>query len=152
MLDTKRIIYSSGYYPTIHWEKTYSSEYDYQENLHYLEHPLSSIDKLIKSRIYEPEAPPFISSKNLYRCIYIKLQVYILFQIHYLPKTTNLDTLYYLALYAGKEDQEFTSLFKELSSSLFDFVIKNKEVKVNNIMLDGDTHRSLQNFFKLLEV
>lgn len=152
LLDTKEIIYSSGYYPTIHWEKTYSSEYDYQENLHYLDHPLSSIDKLIKSRIHEPEASPFISSKDLYKCIYIKLQVYILSQIHYLPKTTNLDTLYYLALYAGNEDQEFTNLFKELSSFLFDFVIKNKEVEVNNIMLDEDKQRSLQNFFKLLEV
>lgn len=150
VLSNKNMVYSSGHYPAIHWQTEYGNYFG--ENLYYLKHPLPTIDKAIKKHIKANTAPVFMSSQKLYRCMNIKLQVYIVHHLHYLPHTNNLNTLYYLALYAGNKDKELMHFYTALQGEMLEFMHNKAKQKDKNLILDTTALRTLQGFFKAVEV
>jgi len=150
VLSAQNLVYSSGDYPAIHWQTTYEDYYE--ENLYYLKHPLETIDKTIKTHITTSTAPIFISSQKLYRCMYIKLQVYIIHHLSYLPRTSHLNTLYYLALYKGNKDKELRHFYTQLQTEMLEFMQQNPNKEDKNLLLDTAALSILQGFFEAIEV
>lgn len=151
IIKEENIIYSSGYYPAIHWIDNYDC--DYSETAFKLKHSISKINKLIKKNIINPKQEGFMSTNKLHRCLYIKLQMYILFHTNYLPHTTNLNTLIGLALYAdNKNAPKLSKLFSQLDSSLLIYTQKNTQQKSNNLILDSSAIDFLKQFFDFIDV
>lgn len=150
VIKEENIIYSNGYYPSIHWMDNYDC--DYSETAFKLDYPISKINKLIKKNIINPKKEGFISTNKLHRCLYIKLQMYVLFHTNYLPHTTNLKTLIDLAIYADNENaSKLSKLFSQLDSFLLTYTQKNTTQKDNNLILNNNTIDSLKQFFDFID-
>ncbi|WP_267740319.1 hypothetical protein [Myroides injenensis] len=150
VIKEENIIYSNGYYPSIHWMSNYDC--DYSESAFRLDYSITKINKLIKKNIINPKKEGFISTNKLHRCLYIKLQMYVLFHTYYLPHTTNLKTLIDLAIYADNENaSKLNKLFSQLDSFLLIYTQKNTGQKDNNLILDSSIIESLKQFFKFID-
>ncbi|QQU04748.1 hypothetical protein [Myroides odoratus] len=150
VIKEENIIYSNGYYPAIHWMDNYDC--DYSETAFKLDYPISKINKLIKKNIINSKKEGFISTNKLHRCLYIKLQMYVLFHTNYLPNTTNLKTLIDLAIYADNENApKLSKLFSQLDSFLLTYTQKNTTQKDNNLILDNNIIDSLKQFFDFID-
>ena len=150
VVKEENIIYSNGYYPSIHWMDNYDC--DYGESIFRLKYPLSKINKFIKKNIVHPKKQSFISTNKLHRCLYIKLQMYILVNTTYLPHTSNLNTLLSLALYADNDNApKLNVLINQLDSFLLTYTQKNIQQKDNNLILDNSTIDSLKQFFDFID-
>lgn len=149
VVKEENIIYSNGYYPSIHWMDNYDC--DYGESIFRLKYPLSKINKFIKKNIVYAKNQGFISTNKLHRCLYIKLQMYILVHTTYLPHTSNLNTLLSLALYAENDNApKLNMLINQLNSFLLTYTQKNTEQKDNNLILDSSIIASLKQFFDFI--
>ncbi|WP_430613143.1 hypothetical protein [Flavobacterium sp. JP2137] len=150
VVKEENIIYSNGYYPSIHWMDNYDC--DYGESVFRLKYPLSKINKLIKKKIVQAKKESFISTNKLHRCLYIKLQMYILVHTTFLPHTSNLNTLLGLALYANNENApKLNGLINQLDSFLLTYTQKNIQQKDNNLILDSSTIDSLKQFLDFID-
>lgn len=150
VVKEENIIYSNGYYPSIHWMDNYDC--DYGESVFRLKYPILNINKLIKKKIVQAKKESFISTNKLHRCLYIKLQMYILFHATYLPATENLKTLIGLALYANNDNApKLNELINQLDSFLLTYTQKNIQQKDNNLILDSSTIDSLKQFFDFID-
>ncbi|AJA68932.1 hypothetical protein MYRA21_1782 [Myroides sp. A21] len=150
VVKEENIIYSNGYYPSIHWMDNYDC--DYGESIFRLKYPLSKINKFIKKKIAHTKKQSFISTNKLHRCLYIKLQMYILVHTTYLPHTSNLNTLLSLALYAENDNApKLNMLINQLNSFLLTYTQKNIQQKDNNLILDNSTIDSLKQFFDFID-
>ncbi|MGG5506810.1 MULTISPECIES: hypothetical protein [unclassified Myroides] len=151
ILKPKNCLYSSGYYPQIHWQKKYwTSEQDYpalwRKNL-------EKSDKMIQHDLQQQTNEMFISTYQLHQCLVVKLQLYILHHLAYLPNTSHLDTLLQLALYAqNKEATTLNSLYNQLGPLLFVYTSQKREEKKYNLVLDPPTIQRLKQFFSTIEV
>ncbi|MGL5277249.1 hypothetical protein [Myroides sp.] len=149
ILQKENLIFSSDYYPDIHWMTDYVP--DYTESNFGLKHSVSKIDKLIK-KIVSPKKEGFISTNKLHKCLYIKLQMYVLFHTSYLPETKNLTTLFGLALYADNDNAPMlNNLISQFDSFLLTYTQKNIKQKNNNLILDKSTIETLKQFFNVIE-
>lgn len=149
VVKEENIIYSNGYYPSIHWMDNYDC--DYGESIFRLKYPLSKINKFIKKNIVHAKKQGFISTNKLHRCLYIKLQMYILVHTTYLPHTSNLNTLLSLALYAENDNApKLNVLINQLNSFLLTYTQKNIQQKDNNLILDSSIIESLKQFFDFI--
>lgn len=151
VVKEENIIYSNGYYPAIHWMNIYY--YDYSESVFRLDYSISKINKLIKKSIINSKKEGFISTNKLHRCLYIKLQMYVLFHTNYLPHTANLKTLIDLALYANNDNaSKLNELINQLDLFLLTYTQKNIQQKDNNLILDSTAIESLKQFFDFIDV
>ncbi|SDH84579.1 hypothetical protein [Myroides phaeus] len=150
IIKDENIIYSNGYYPSVHWMDNYDC--DYGESVFRLKYPLSKINRFIKKKIVHAKKQSFISTNKLHRCLYIKLQMYILVHTTYLPHTSNLNTLLSLALYADNDNApKLNVLINQLDSFLLTYTQKNTTQKDNNLILDNSTIDSLKQFFDFID-
>ncbi len=151
ILKPKNCIYSSDYYPQIHWQKKYwTSEHDYPS---LWRKNLEKSDKIIQNDLHPQTKEMFISTHQLHKCLVVKLQLYILHHLDYLPSTIHLDTLLQLALYAqNKEATTLNTLYGQLGPLLFVYTSQKREEKKFNLVLDSPTIQCLQQFFSTIEV
>lgn len=151
ILKSNKRIYSSDYYPQIHWPKDcYLSDQDYPS---LWKKSLEKTNKMIQTDLQKPTGALFISTYQLHQCLVSKLQRYIFHHLHYLPQTVHLDTLLQLALYAqNKEAKTLNSLYGQLRPLLFIYTAKKKEEKKYNLVLDPPLVDCLQQFFSTIEV
>lgn len=125
---------------------------DYGESVFRLKHPLSKINKLIKKSIVHPKKEGFMSTSDLYKCIYIKLQMYILVHTTYLPHTSNLTTLFGLALFANNDNApRLNKLIGQMDSFLLTYTQKNIQQTTNNLILDSTSIDTLKQFFDFID-
>lgn len=151
ILKTKNRIYYNDYYPQIHWYTNYALDDTYY--CYSLKKNIEKTNKIIQSNLTDSITALFLSTYQLHKCLVLKLQVYILHHLQYLPKTTDLNTLVYLALYAqNKEATSLNYLYKQLEPHLFMYTAKKREEKKNNLVLDTSTAHVLQQFFSAIEV
>ncbi|WP_413513464.1 hypothetical protein [Myroides odoratus] len=151
ILKPKNRVYSSDYYPQIHWHETYMIDFD--DCSYHLKQPLKKVNKTINKDFLNLKSETFITSHRLFQCLSIKLQLYILYHLHYLPNTDHLNTLLNLALYAeNKRTPTLNSLYGELSPLLFTYTTKKKEEKKYNLVLNQATAQQLQQLFTTIEV
>lgn len=151
ILKPKKRLYSSDFYPKIHWQKNYwTTDQDYPA---LWKKNVQKTNKIIQMDLHHSGSETFISTYQLHQCLAIKLQHYILHHLHYLPQTNHLDTLLQLALYAeNKEAQTLNSLYSQLNTLLLVYTSKKKEEKKCNLVLDSSIVDCLQQFFSTIEV
>lgn len=151
ILKPNKRIYSSDYYPQIHWQK--DCFLTYQDYPTLWKKNAEKTNKIIQTDLQQSAGEMFISTYQLHQCLVSKLQHYIVHHLHYLPQTIHLDTLFQLALYAhNKEAKTLNSLYGQLRPLLFIFTSKKKEEKKYNLVLDPPVVNCLQQFFSTIEV
>ena len=151
VIQSRNRIYTSDYYPHIHWYK--SNMKDYNDFMQPYQRHLAQVNQTIQQHFKNPQGDTFMTTHHLYTCLTVKLQIYILHRLHYLPKTNSIHTLVHLALYAeDKEAPRLKSLYDVLHPLVFAYTIQNKQEKKYNLVLDRLTVQQLQQFFSTLEI
>lgn len=151
IVQPKKRIYTSDYYPQIHWYN--SSMKDYSDFIHPYKERLKQINLTLEHDFTNPKKDTYITTHHLHRCLVVKLKVYILHHLHYLPQTNSIHSLLYLALYAkDKEAPSLKSLYDTLYPLVFDYTIRHKQEKKYNLVLDTTLVKQIRQFFSTLEV
>lgn len=151
VVQSKNRVYASDYYPTIHWYK--SNMKDYSDFMQRYQGHLAQINQTIQHNFKNPQNDTFITTHHLHTCLIVKLQIYILHRLRYLPQTNSIHTLVHLALYAkDKQAPKLKSLYDVLHPHVFAYTVQNKQEKKYNLVLDPVTVQQLRQFFTTLEI
>ncbi|WP_177763139.1 hypothetical protein [Flavobacterium sp. I3-2] len=146
----KNRIYTSGYYPDIHWHNTWYPEFN--DNMLDIKYSSENIENFVDTEILAAKEPLVISSKKLYKCFVNKLQVNILYHLDYVPTTKNLNTLLQMVRYTGKTNEELEQLLQSIKPLLFNKDVNKNKVKEKSIRLEGQMLQNLQGFFKIINL
>ncbi|WP_158963307.1 hypothetical protein [Myroides fluvii] len=151
IIQPKNKIYASDYYPQIHWYK--SSMRDYSDFILPYKKRLKQINLTLEQDFTNPKKETYITTHHLHVCLAVKLKIYILHHLHYVPQTNSIHSLLYLALYAqDKEAPSLKSLYDILYPLVFDYTIRHKQEKKYNLVLDITLVKQIRQFFTTLEV
>lgn len=151
IIQSKNRVYASDYYPHIHWYKSHMK--NYSDFIQRYQGHLAQVNHTIQHHFKNPQGDTFITTHHLHTCLAVKLHIYILHRLHYLPQTKNIQTLVHLALYAkDTEAPKLKSLYDILHPLVFAYTVQHKQEKKYNLVLDQVTVQQLRQFFTTLEI
>lgn len=147
-MKTKNKIFSSGYYPKIHW---YDEEISYLDDLKRLyDLNLYHYEYKIKPILESQNTKRYISNKMIFDFLVNHLELFIFSEMIYKPRSKNLITLWNLMIFANSallekfsttEINQLTSLFQKL---------QNEFVKEGQLLLDAPTCTLIDKFVTTL--
>lgn len=144
----KNRIYSSGYYPSIHWRNSWYADLSQSEGL--LRNSSDDSEFIVNNTIRAAQNSLEISSKILRRCIHNLLQINVLYYTDYVPHTTNINTLIQMVRYAGENSEEFDRLVKNIKPVILLFDEDKDKQKKKTIRLEREMLKHVQDFFKII--